>query len=218
MKTTYFVNWQAGSGSAVAGVLEVKPAAIVFTPADGGAVAAVPLADVQIVRVCPSTVELDRQSGDPISIESVAAGALGTSLDTAVKLAETLRSLRSEHHRIDEELGDLRVAVDCLADLTNVRGCEIGLLATDLMRRVVHHGQVEERELYPAVARLLGCESLVEAMLFDHRAIEGEVRDLIHVDSGDPAGLACVFHRLDALLTTHIAKEEAIVFPLLELG
>jgi len=25
-----------------------------------------------------------------------------------------------------------------------------------------------------------------------------------------------VFHRLDALLTMHVAKEEAIVFPLLE--
>jgi hemerythrin superfamily protein len=97
-----------------------------------------------------------------------------------------------------------------------VREHEVRLLATDLMRRVLDHAQVEERELYPSVRRMLGCGPLVDAMLFDHRAIEGEVRNLIRVDAGDLELLACVFHRLDALVTTHVAKEESIVFPLLE--
>jgi hemerythrin-like domain-containing protein len=216
MNTTYSVNWRAGKDATTAGTLEVTPDAVVFTPSDGGAPAEVPLADVPAVRRWSSAVELDRKGGEAVWIESTAAGALGARLEAAVELAETLRSLRAEHDRIDEELAELRVAVACLADLTDVREHEVGLLATDLMRRIVDHAHVEELELYPAVARLLGCAPLVEALVFDHRAIEGEVRDLVRVDPDDRARLACVFHRLDALVTTHIAKEESVVFPLLE--
>jgi len=108
------------------------------------------------------------------------------------------------------------VSVDALPDLTDAVQHEVGLLATDLMRRIVHHAHVEEQELYPVLEKMLGCGHLVEAMLFDHRVIEGGACDLVRIDPGDRARLACVLHRLDALLTTHVAKEETIVFPLLE--
>ena len=216
MATKYSVNWQAGNGSAVPGVLEITPDALLFTPADAGVVAEVPFSEVPTVRRRASIVELERRSGDRIRIESVAAGHLGATLEGLMDVAETLCSLRAEHDRIAEELGELRTAVDALPDLTDVCEHEVRLFTIDLMRRVVHHARTEERELYPAVARLLGCGPLVEAMLVDHRAMEGEARDLVRVEPGDRACLACAFHRIDALLTAHIAKEEAIVFPLLE--
>jgi hemerythrin-like domain-containing protein len=216
MTTTYSVHWRPGKGAAVAGLLEVAADAIVFTPADGGVAAEVPLADVPAVHRNASVVELERRTGAPIWIDSITAGVLGECLEAAVELAEVLRALREEHDRIDAEVGELRTVIDALPRLTDRREREVGLLATDLMRRIVHHAHVEEQELYPAVEQMLGCRPLVEAMLFDHRAIEGEARDLVRIDPGDRARLACVFHRLDALLTTHVAKEEAIVFPLLE--
>lgn len=216
MVTTYTVNWRAGEEAPAAGVLQVTPDAIVFTPADGGAVEAVPFADIPAVRRYSSTVELERLHADPVRIESVAAGILGECLEEAFELAETVRSLRAEHDRIDEELAELRVAVDCLAELDDVRMHETGLLAADLMRRIVHHAHVEEQKLYPAVERVLGCRPLAGAMVFDHRAVEGEACDLVRLEAADRERFARVFHRLDALVTTHVAKEEAIVFPLLE--
>jgi hemerythrin-like domain-containing protein len=217
MTTTYSVNWRSGDDAGTTGTLEVTPAAVVLTAADG-VVAEVPLADIPAVRRWSSAVELDRRDADSIWIESAAAGALGARLEAAVELADTLRSLRSEHERIDRELAELRVAVGCLTDLTGAREHEVALLTTDLMRFIVEHAHVEERDLYPAVERTLGCGPLVEAMIFDHRAIEGEARELVRIDPDDCERLARVFHRLDALVTTHVAKEEAIVFPLLESG
>lgn len=216
MLTTYSVNWRAGAEAPTAGVLEVTPDAVVFTPVDGGEVEEVPFADIPSVRRHASTVELERLHADPIRIESVTAGILGERLEAAFALAETMQALRAEHDRIGEELGELRVAVGCLAELDEARVREIRLLAADLTRRIVSHAHVEEQELYPAVERLLGCGPLVEAMLFDHRAIEGEACDLVRVEAGDRARFARVFHRVDALVTTHVAKEEAFVFPLLE--
>jgi hemerythrin-like domain-containing protein len=216
VKTTYSVNWCTGEGAAVAGLLEVTPDALVFTPADGGAVAEISLAGIAGVRRYSSTVQLERQSAEPIRIESAAASVVGTRLAAVIERAERLRSLCAEHDRIDQELGRLRVAVARLPELGDAREHEVSLLATDLMRRIVHHAHVEEEDLFCAVERPLGCGPLVDALVFDHQAIEDEARELVRIDPGDRARFACVFNRLDALVTTHIAKEEAIVFPLLE--
>ncbi|MDE3190346.1 MAG: hemerythrin domain-containing protein [Acidobacteriota bacterium] len=216
MVTTYSVNWRSGEEAPTAGMLEVTPDAVVFTPADGGAVEEVPFADIPAVRRRSSTVELERLHAEPIRIESVTAGMLGECLESAFGLAETIHALRADHDRIGEALGELRVAVESIAELDDARAHEIGLLAADLMRRVVSHAHVEERELYPVVERLLGCRPLVETMLFDHRAIEGEACGLVRVEAGDRARFARAFHRLDALVTTHVAKEEAVVLPLLD--
>lgn len=216
MKTTYTVNWHTREDAAAAGLLEVTPDAVVFTPADGSAAVEVPFSNVPAVRRFASTVEIDRRGEGPIWVESAVAGALASRLEAVVELAATVRTLRAQHDRIDEELRELRFAVGCLADISDASEHEIRLLAIDVMRRIVRHAQREERDLYPAVRQLLGGDSLVEAMVFDHRAIEGEARDLVRVDPDDRVRLACVFDRLDALVTTHIAKEEAILFPLLE--
>jgi hemerythrin-like domain-containing protein len=216
MTTTYSVNWRDGKGAAVAGRLEVTPDAVVFTPAGGDAVASVPFAAIPAVHRHASTVELERRVGDPIWIESAAAGVLEAHLESVVELTEILRTLREEHERIGAELRELRIAVDGLPGLTRAREHEVELLAIDLARRIVRHARAEERELYPAVERLLGCGPLVAAMTYDHRAIEGAACELARIDPEDRAGLAGAFHRIDALVTTHIAKEEAIVFPLLE--
>lgn len=216
MIVTYSVSWRTGEGAATAGLLELTQDAVVLTTADGVLVEEVPFADISAVRRWSATVELERRTGDPIWIESVAAGVFGAHLEASVESAKTLGGLRAEHDRIDDELAELRVAVGCLADIADGREHEIALLATDLMRRIVEHAHIEERDLYPAIEQLRGGPPLVAAMVFDHRAIEGEIRDLIRIDSGDREQLACLFHRLDALLTTHIAKEETVVFPLLE--
>jgi hemerythrin-like domain-containing protein len=216
MITTYSVNWRAGKKDPMSGLLEVTPDAAVFTPADGSSAEKVAFAEIKAVRRHSSTVELERQGGDPIRIESIAAGLLDTQLEGAIDLAETVNTLHAEHDRIGEELAGLRVIVASLADLPDAREREVRLLATDLLRRIVHHAGVEERDLYPEVQRLLGCGPLVEAMVFEHRAVEGEACELVRIDADDRARFACVFNRLDALVTTHIAKEESIVFPLLE--
>src|ERR1700740_1294199 len=107
MKTTYSANWQVGDEEAVAGSLEVRPDAVVFTPTRGGDVAEGPFEDIPAVHRRASTVEIERRIGTPIRIESAGACVLGPSLKTAVEVAETLHSLRSEHDRIERELGEL---------------------------------------------------------------------------------------------------------------
>jgi hemerythrin-like domain-containing protein len=216
MKTTYSASWQEDGGAAVPGRLEVTPEAVAFTPAGGEEPQEVRLADVSVVRRRPSAVELERRSGDPIRIESVAASVFGAGIEAIVARAETLHGLRAEHGSFEEELRELRAAVQVLPELTDVRCHEFGLVATDLMRRIVRHAHVEELEVYPAVERLPGGGPLVDAMLFDHRAIEEEACELARVDRDDRACLMREFHRLDALVTTHMAKEETIVFPLLD--
>ncbi|MCW3020596.1 MAG: hypothetical protein JWN10_2904 [Solirubrobacterales bacterium] len=216
MRTTYAASWQEDGGAAIPGRLEVTPEAVAFTPAGGEEPDEVRLADVSVVRRQPSVVELERRNGDPIRIESVAASLLGAAIETVVTHAETLHGLRAEHVSLEEELRELRAAVQVLPELTDVRCHEFGLVAIDLMRRIVRHARVEELELYPAVERLHGGGPLVEAMLFDHRAIDEEACELARVDRADRVGLMREFHRLDALVTTHIAKEETIVFPLLD--
>jgi hypothetical protein len=216
MKTTYSASWQEDGGAAVPGRLEVTPRAVAFTPAGGEEPYEVRLADVSVVRRQPSAVELELRAGDPVRIESVAASVFGAGIETMVARVETLHALRAEHGSFEEELRELRAAVQILPELTDVRCHEFGLVATDLMRRIVRHAHVEELEVYPVLERLPGGDPLVEAMLLDHRAIEEEACELVRIDRDDRACLMRAFHRLDALVTTHMAKEETIVFPLLD--
>ena len=216
MKTTYSASWQEDGGAAVSGRLELTPRAIAFTPAGHEEPHEVRLADVSVVRRQPSAVELELRTGDPIRIESVAARVFGADIETMAARVETLRALRAEHGSLEEELRELRAAVQILPELTDVRCHEFALVTIDLMRRILHHARVEELEIYPAVERLHGGGPLIEAMLLDHRAIEEEACEFARIDRDDRACLTREFHRLDALVTTHMTKEETIVFPLLD--
>lgn len=216
MKTTYSVSWQEDGRAAIPGRLELTPRAVAFTPAGREKPYEVRLADVSVVRQQPSAVELELRTGDPIRIESVAARVFGAGIETMVARVETLHALRAEHGRFEEELRELRAAVQILPGLTDVRCHELALVAIDLMRRIVHHARVEELEVYPVVEGLHGGGPLTEAMLLDHRAIEEEARELARTERDDRACLMREFHRLDALVTTHMTKEETIVFPLLD--
>lgn len=215
MNTTYLVNWQAGDEPPLEGRLEVTQEAVAFAPQGGGDRAEVPFSCITAVRRCGSVVEIDRRSGAQVLVESIAAEALGSRLEAAFGRSELLRSLRAEHDRIAAELGRLRAAIERPSGSGDAYASDVDALAT-LVRHIARHVRAEERELYPAVDRLLGCRPLVEAMRFDHRAIEGELHELGRADTAEHGRLGAVFQRLDALLTTHIAKEEAIVFPLLE--
>jgi iron-sulfur cluster repair protein YtfE (RIC family) len=95
-----------------------------------------------------------------------------------------------------------------------------GLLAHDLL----HHMAVEERVLYPALARAEG-QMIVELLSADHRAIAGLEREIATVEetlsSGGLApderlGLVRALYGLEMLVDLHMAKEEDICLPALD--
>jgi len=143
----------------------------------------------------------------------VATEPLSNPLLRGPKLAQTVRKLRRDHERMVEELACIRVVVDALPHLPQADLEDFNAALARLSRNLERHAETEEREVYPALRRQLGGARLEAAMVADHRAIEATATELTALGPDRPACLAALLHRLDALVTLHIAKEEEIVFP-----
>lgn len=117
-----------------------------------------------------------------------------------------------------------RAAADAAAlDEASLRGELVtlhGLLAHDLL----HHMAVEDRVLYPALARAEGQMS-VDLLSMDHRAIAGLEREIATAEErltrgglppDERLGLVRTLHGLEMLVDLHMAKEEEICLPTLD--
>ena len=71
--------------------------------------------------------------------------------------------------------------------------------------QLLPHAAAEEDALYPAAAAFPQTKLLVEAMIAEHRVLEGLVRDL--GEATEPPRVAAAAHALRVLFDTHLAKE-----------
>lgn len=74
------------------------------------------------------------------------------------------------------------------------------------------HAAAEEATLYPATASDPRAGLLVEAMLAEHRVLQGLVEDVRATDS--PVGVAATATALRVLFDVHLAKERDLILPL----
>jgi uncharacterized protein (DUF2249 family) len=77
--------------------------------------------------------------------------------------------------------------------------------------QLLPHAAAEEDALYPAAAALPQTKLLVEAMIAEHRVLEGLVRDL--GEATEPPRVAAAAHALRVLFDAHLAKENDLILP-----
>ncbi|HEY5183313.1 MAG TPA: DUF2249 domain-containing protein [Actinomycetes bacterium] len=87
-----------------------------------------------------------------------------------------------------------------------------GLLVDFCTDGLLPHAAAEEAMLYPAVATDQRAKLLVEAMLAEHRVLEGLVEDVRAADS--PIRAAAAATALRVLFDVHLAKESDLILPL----
>ncbi len=77
--------------------------------------------------------------------------------------------------------------------------------------QLLPHAAAEEDALYPAAGALPQTKLLVEAMIAEHRVLEGLVRDL--GEATEPPRVAAAAHALRVLFEAHLAKENDVILP-----
>jgi uncharacterized protein (DUF2249 family)/iron-sulfur cluster repair protein YtfE (RIC family) len=82
-----------------------------------------------------------------------------------------------------------------------------------LHAELLPHASAEEAALYPAAAGQPGGGALIAGMIDEHRAIVALVAELEHATS--PVAAAAAARALRALFSTHLAKENDLVVPML---
>lgn len=125
-------------------------------------------------------------------------------------LAPWLARIRTTADRIEE-----RTPAEALADLEAVRS----FLVDDL----VEHERLEDRTIYPMLARAMGSEDVTAALHRTHveifhlvRVYDGLVRDLPPEGptADDLTDLRRILYGLDAILRLHLAQEEELYLSL----
>lgn len=139
--------------------------------------------------------------------------AAGVVLASSADDATAVESVQQHHAEL---AGRLAVHVDRLlaaartpddAGNSAARAAALRFLTEELLP----HAAAEERALYPIAAGSDRLRLLVEAMVAEHRALEGLVHELR--TAPDPALAAAHGHALRVLFDSHLAKENDIVLP-----
>lgn len=136
------------------------------------------------------------------------------------------RRFQGEHETIRADIEELRGAADCLGLAAPDRALARVRRAHDrLVGEIAPHEQAEERELYPALDRLLGSPAATETMSRAHAEIARQVRRLGQLlaeigdgppDDADLADLRALLYGLYAVLRLHTAQEEESYLSLAE--
>ncbi len=134
--------------------------------------------------------------------------------------AEESEHLRLEHERLAPVLDRLTEVADRLPTLRSTeRVPSLTALDTLLRQQLLPHERADDRQVYPAVAALLGGDDPLAAMSRTHREIFVLHQRLSRLISGlppqgpDPGTLRelqRVLYALDAILRLHFAQEEEI--------
>lgn len=141
-------------------------------------------------------------------------------------MTSPVRSLREEHRELLPHIAFMRSAADSIGQASSETVLEdIDEVLGFLTHRLMPHAEVEERVLYPAVARLLGAPEATRTMSRDHLEVARFCEQLRLVRSRiagpdiaavEVRELHRILYGLYALLTVHFAKEEELYLPLLD--
>ncbi len=139
---------------------------------------------------------------------------------------ELAQRFRTEHESIRAEIEDLHAAADALGTLppdqamARVRQAHAVLVTT-----IGPHEEAEQRELYPALNRLLGGSDATATMSRAHAEIGHQIRRLGQLvddigdgppDQVDLADLRALLYGLHAILRLHTAQEDESYLSLAE--
>jgi iron-sulfur cluster repair protein YtfE (RIC family) len=125
-----------------------------------------------------------------------------------------------EHFAIRAHLTDLRELASVFPELDErAAHGRAGAVLDFLNNELLPHAAVEEASLYPAIDRLVGAGA-TQTMTLDHQAIASIIAQLGVAANGDVEPGARVEAQrllfvLEALLTTHLWKEDTAYVPLL---
>ena len=132
--------------------------------------------------------------------------------------AALTRRFRDEHEVIRTDIEELRAVADSLGFTTpEVALSSVRRAQHILVGQIVPHEQAEERELYPALARMLGSAEATATMSRGHAEITRQARRLGQLlddigpgspDEADIADLRALLYGLHAVLRLHTAQED----------
>jgi hemerythrin-like domain-containing protein len=136
------------------------------------------------------------------------------------------RAFLQEHALLRKKVEGLRRVADMVGDLNHAAlRAAVASIHQFLAHELLVHIAVEERVLYPAIARVKDLGETAETMRRDHAEISELERRVTglrdRLEQGtfgpeDPNELRRVLYGLYELLKIHMAKEEEICLPMLE--
>lgn len=127
--------------------------------------------------------------------------------------------LRDEHLALLPELGALRAAADAIGSPAADEHLDRARRLLD--RHLLPHMAAEEEALYPTIDRLVGGDATA-TLRHDHDEIRRRISTLGALRGSSEHGTAvdrelrATLYGLDAIVQLHLAKEEALYFPLLD--
>jgi hypothetical protein len=129
------------------------------------------------------------------------------------------QSLHKEHEELLDGVEHIRLAARELPVLSPLERDAVRNRIVEFLRgTVVPHSRLEEHDLYPRVAALLGHPDATAPMVYDHLAVRERIADLADADPGDLARLQELLYGLHALIRVHLWKEEELYLPLVDEG
>ncbi len=150
------------------------------------------------------------------ALRALSVGPADTRLTPAD--AEPTRRFQGEHEAIRADIEELRATADSLGFTTPEAALARALHAYQmLLDEVAPHERAEERELYPALDRVLGSPEATATMSRGHAEIARQVRRLGQLlddigagppDDADLADLRALLYGLHAILRLHTAQED----------
>ncbi len=143
-------------------------------------------------------------------------------------MSSPAQDVRDEHRELLSHVSSIRDAGDAVGrDSVDELREDLDEALDFLTRRLIPHAELEERELYPAVARAMGASEATRTMSLDHLEVARLTERLRmlrtklggrEVGSEEARELRRALYGLYAIVTTHFAKEEEVYLPILERG
>jgi iron-sulfur cluster repair protein YtfE (RIC family) len=124
--------------------------------------------------------------------------------------------LQGEHEQILRDAEWMRLQAARVPSLSLEERQALVTEALERLRRIGIHTAAEESIFYPVLARLLGTAKIGEALAADHRYVHARMQYLAETDPASTAALQAILYGLQAVITTHIEKEDEILLPLVE--
>jgi uncharacterized protein (DUF2249 family) len=126
---------------------------------------------------------------------------------------QTVEAIRAHHQQLALAVAGGCVQVSDAAERLGDAGRFRDQLMTLLRGEILPHAAAEERTLYAAAADFEPTAMLVQAMIEEHRRLEGLVDDLAAART--PVAMASLATAVRALFEAHLVKENDILLPAL---
>jgi iron-sulfur cluster repair protein YtfE (RIC family) len=125
--------------------------------------------------------------------------------------------LRREHAELLEDTQHLVAAAREMPRLSeDERESMRGRILSFLQDTLMPHARAEEKVLYPEWAELVGFADAAIPMVHDHKAIVARIYQLANASVSDVDHLQELLYGLDALISSHLRKEEELQLPVLD--